>query len=117
SFVLLLQPHPTSPLFPYTTLFRSLAAPRRRAQPVERGPAAGAVSRRAERRQPLALEPVDVCADLENWNRQLVSAGDELAHADDDAPMLLDLPLLARRRLGALALEPARLQPPPHPAH
>src|SRR5206468_8021257 len=83
SFVLLLQPHPTSPLFPYTTLFRSLAAPRRRAQPVERGPAAGAVSRRAERRQPLALEPVDVCADLENWNRQLVSAGDELVHADD----------------------------------
>ena len=49
-------------------------------------------------------------------NRQLGLVRDELVDADDHAAMLLDLPLLARRGLGDLALEPARLEAAHHAA-
>src|SRR5262249_35559603 len=65
---------------------------------------------------PLALRLLRGLADFQNGNAQLGLVGDELVDADDDAPMLLDLPLLARRRFGDLALEPSGLEPAHHTA-
>ena len=64
----------------------------------------------AHLRHPLALRPLGIRADLERRDAELRLVGDEFVHADDHATMLLDLPLLARRRLGDLALEPAGLE-------
>src|SRR3954469_1166466 len=78
--------------------------------------AGSVVALAADLGEPLVLLRFHVLADLQERDRQLGLVGHELVHADDHAPMLLDLPLLPRRRLGDLALEPSLLESADHAA-
>ena len=88
----------------------TFSLPRAAVPAVERRRARHAIALGAHLRHALALRSLGVLADFENRDAELRLVGDELVDANDHATMLLDLPLLARRRLGDLALEPAGLE-------
>src|SRR5204863_9900510 len=58
----------------------------------------------------VTLIPIGFLPDPECGNGQRLFLGHELVHADDDAAVLLDFPLLPCRGLRDLALEPTQLE-------
>jgi hypothetical protein len=64
----------------------------------------------AHPRHSATLFALRLLRDLQELDLELGLVGHEIVDANDHAPVLLDLPLLPRRRLVDFALEPARLQ-------
>ncbi len=74
------------------------------------------IARLAQCGESRSLRLVGFLPHAEHRDRERRLLGDKLVDADDHAPMLLDLPLLAHRALGDLPLEPPLLDATHHAA-